>query len=115
MGEDARPAAAEGLRQTNGEMREQRRQETAGGTDGEKHDGGGGGGGGGREGKTTKTNTDIKSHRGGVSEPREAARAAEKTAAGVFVTALQGLRPPKYGEAREGDGRAWVTEGLLGG
>lgn len=71
--------------------------------------------GGGREGKTTKTNTDIKSHRGGVSEPREAARAAEKTAAGVFVTALQGLRPPKHGEAREGDGRAWVTEGKLGG
>lgn len=96
-------------------MREQRRRETAGGTDGEKARRRWWWWWGGREGKTTKTNTDIKSHRGGVSEPREAARAAEKTAAGVFVTALQGLRPPKHGEAREGDGRAWVTEGKLGG
>lgn len=96
-------------------MREQRRRETAGGTDGEKARWRWWWWWGGREGKTTKTNTDIKSHRGGVSEPREAARAAEKTAAGVFVTALQGLRPPKHGEAREGDGRAWVTEGKLGG
>lgn len=96
-------------------MREQRRRETAGGTDGEKARRRWWWWWGGREGKTTKTNTDIKSHRGGVSEPREAARAAEKTAAGVFVTALQGLRPPKHGEAREGDGRAWVMEGKLGG
>lgn len=63
-------------------------------------------------GGTTKTNTDIKSHGGGVSEPRET---AEKTAAGVFVTALQGLRPPKYEEAREGDGRERVTEEVQGG
>lgn len=57
MGEDARPAAAEGLRQTNGEMREQRRQETAGGTDGEKYDGGGGGGGAERERQQKQTQT----------------------------------------------------------
>lgn len=82
--------------------------ETWGGTDGGKARWMGGRGG-------AKTNTDITSHRGSVSEPREAARTAVKTAAGVLLTALQGLRPPKYREARKGDGSVWVTEGMLGG
>lgn len=57
--------------------------------------------------ETTKTNMDINSHGGSVSESR---KATEKTAAGVFVTAQQGLRPTNYGEAREG-GRDRVGDG----
>lgn len=62
--------------------------------------------------ETTKTNTDINRHGGSVSEPR---KAGEKTAAGVFVTALQRLRPPNHGEAREGKGSEWVTQEVLRG
>lgn len=80
--------------------------ERAGGTDGEKAPRRRGGA------QTTKTNTDINSHGGSVSEPR---KAAKKTAAGVFVTALQGLRPHNYGEAREGEWSEWVTEEVLRG